>query len=274
MPVEFRLELQAEKEVFLPLFTGHIARGLLLHMLQQVNPAISIHLHEPNVPKPYSVTPLYFKSKSKTKEGYTLDPAFPCRLKMRFLEDEYVPEMLKYFNQKSTILIFDTFFHISSLSISIKEYATIIKESKNIEAFRLYFKTPTYLASLGAGFHCLFPDPQKVFLSLMRLWNQYSTTKKHTEEEVKKYRDWLVENLGVTQHKLQTQLVIMKVKKVTGFMGWTTYKMKKMDTWNKTTSILARFAEYSNVGGNRTAGFGVVKFVPSLVDGLQKTSTC
>jgi len=33
-----------------------------------------------------------------------------------------------------------------------------------------------------------------------------------------------------------------------------------MDEWNKTTYTLAKFAEYSNIGGNRKGGFGVVQF--------------
>ena len=74
MPIEIGLEMYAEKEAFLPLFTGHISRGLLLHILQQVDPRVSQGLHEPNVIKPFSVTPLQFKSKAKTSAGYLLDP--------------------------------------------------------------------------------------------------------------------------------------------------------------------------------------------------------
>jgi len=52
----------------------------------------------------------------------------------------------------------------------------------------------------------------------------------------------------------------MKRKKVTGFVGWVTYELKdKESEWNKVTCMLAKFAEYANVGGNRTGGFGVVR---------------
>jgi CRISPR/Cas system endoribonuclease Cas6 (RAMP superfamily) len=33
----------------------------------------------------------------------------------------------------------------------------------------------------------------------------------------------------------------------------------KESEWNKITGMLARFAEFAGVGGNRTGGFGVVK---------------
>ncbi len=89
MPVEIGLEMYAEKELLLPHFTRHVARGLLLHLVGRVDPSASQRLHAPNVVKPYSVAPLRFKSKAKSEAGYLLDPAFSCRVQFRFLEDEY-----------------------------------------------------------------------------------------------------------------------------------------------------------------------------------------
>jgi CRISPR/Cas system endoribonuclease Cas6 (RAMP superfamily) len=54
----------------------------------------------------------------------------------------------------------------------------------------------------------------------------------------------------------------MKTEKAKGFVGWATYRLKdKENEWNKTTYMLAEFAEYSNVGGNKTEGFSVTKLV-------------
>ena len=66
--------------LFCRFFTGHVARGLLLHFIRQVDPAASGLLHELNVFKPYSVTPLRFRSKNRTEAGYVLDPLFPCKV--------------------------------------------------------------------------------------------------------------------------------------------------------------------------------------------------
>jgi hypothetical protein len=56
LPVEITLEMYAEKPVVLPFFTGHIARGLLLHFIRLVDPSASGLLHELNVSKPNSTT--------------------------------------------------------------------------------------------------------------------------------------------------------------------------------------------------------------------------
>ena len=89
MPVEISLEMCAEKPVVLPFFTGHVARGLLLHFIRQVDPAASGLLHELNVSKPYSVTPLWFRSKSRIAEGYVLDPSFPAIIISKILNGDY-----------------------------------------------------------------------------------------------------------------------------------------------------------------------------------------
>jgi CRISPR/Cas system endoribonuclease Cas6 (RAMP superfamily) len=46
-----------------------------------------------------------------------------------------------------------------------------------------------------------------------------------------------------------------------GFNSWSEYEMDYAGEWNKVTFDLARFAEYSNIGGNRTGGFGEVKML-------------
>ena len=43
-------------------------------------------------------------------------------------------------------------------------------------------------------------------------------------------------------------------------MGWVTYEMgDKENPWNRTTHMLARYAEYANIGGNKTAAYGQTK---------------
>lgn len=75
------------------------------------------------------------------------------------------------------------------------------------------------------------------------------------------YREWLLEQeCGRVEYELWTRLAVMRKTKATGFVGWVTYEMKdKESEWNRVTCMLIKFAEYANVGGNRTGGFGVVR---------------
>jgi len=135
-----------------------------LHIVRQVDPSASGLLHELNVAKPYSVTPLRFRSSSRSEKGYVLDPLFPCRVCFRFLRDEYATYLLSFFQKQNCVLIFDTTFRIASLSVNCKGYEELEEEAKVVDAFRLFFRTPTYLASLGSSFHWMFPDAVKVSL--------------------------------------------------------------------------------------------------------------
>jgi CRISPR-associated endoribonuclease Cas6 len=258
--VEIGLEMFGEGEVVLPFFSGYVARGLLLHFVGLVDPSASGLLHELNVAKPYSVTPLRFKSRGRTEKGYVLDPVFPCRVGFRFLKDEYSAYLLSFFQKQNSALIFDTVFRIASMSVNCKSYVDLEKEAQACDAFRLSFRTPTYLSSLGSDFHWMFPDAVKVFCGLMRVWNLFSDARRFGKEEYLAYKEWLTKNVGVSEYELWTRLVVMRRKKATGFVGWVTYELKDLESeWNKVTCMLAKYAEYANIGGNKTGGFGVTR---------------
>jgi CRISPR-associated endoribonuclease Cas6 len=252
--------MYAEKAVGLPFFTGYVSRGLLLHILRRVDPTLASSLHEADRPKPYSVTPLRFKARERTEGGYVVDCSFPCRVWFGFLRDELARFVVEYFCKSSDVLIFDTAFRVASLSVRSESYGELWKSvDEPVGSFRLCFETPTYLASLGTDFRYLFPDPVRVFSGLMRLWNLFSDGKRFGKEEFLEYKDWLLRNVGVCRFGLRSRIAFMGRKRAVGFVGWVGYEVKGLDEWNRITQVLARFAEYSNVGGNRTGGFGVTK---------------
>jgi CRISPR-associated endoribonuclease Cas6 len=265
LPVEITLEMYAEKPVVLPFFTGHVARGLLLHFIRLVDPTASGLLHELNVSKPYSVTPLRFKSSNRTENGYVLDPQFPCKVGFRFLKDEYSTYLLSFFGKQNSALIFDTAFQIASMNINCKSYADLEREAQAVDGFTLDFRTPTYFANLNSDYHWMFPDPLKVFCSLMRTWNQFSDSRRFSKEEYVAYKTWLQKNVGVSRYELQTRVgAVRKNQRTAGFTGTVTYELgDKENPYNKITYMLAQYAEYANIGGNKTAAYGQTKLQPT-----------
>lgn len=261
MPVEICLEMYASKTVALPSFTGCVSRGLLLHVLRQVDPYLADDLHRANVPKPYSVTPLRFRSFGKAEGGYVVDSNSPVRVWFRFLREDLANQFLKYFCNRENVLIYDTVFNVVSLTVKNESYEDLWSSVKKpIDAFRLYFKTPTYFSALGSSYHYLFPDHVRVFSGLMRLWNLFSDYRQFSKEEFSEYKNWLLKSAGVSQYKVATRMVFMGRKKASGFVGWVTYEFNDLDSmWNRFSQVLAKFAGYSNVGGNRTGGFGVTE---------------
>lgn len=267
MPSKVKLELIAEKELELPRFTGYVSRGLLLTMLRRVEPTMSDLLHVPNAPKPYSVTPIRFRSQRRTPKGYVLDPSVPARVEFRFLADDPVRRLLDYFADRTGVLIYDTEFKVASITIGSATYEEL-EASEPTDAFRLSFRSPTYLSAMGSRYDLLYPDPVQLFTSLLRLWDAFTTGKKYGPGGLEEYREWLRAHAGVTQHALRTRLAEMARKRAVGFTGWATYALNANDDWNRLTIALARFAEYSNVGGNRTGGFGEIKYYPKSVKAI------
>jgi CRISPR-associated endoribonuclease Cas6 len=262
LPVEVGLELYGERSVVLPFFTGHVARGLLLHIVRLVDPGAAGVLHELNVSKPYSVTPLRFRSVSRVENGFVLDPASPCHVAFRFLRDDLAGYVLKFFEKQNAVMIFDTVFRIASLSIKSKSYADLEREAQAAERFKLIFETPTYLPCLGSSYRWMFPDPVRIFSGLIRVWNRFSDGRRFSKDEFLAYKEWLGKNVGVCGYKLRTRLAVMREKKAVGFMGWCAYEMKDLESeWSKATVMLTKYAEYSNIGGNKTAGYGVTKAI-------------
>jgi CRISPR-associated endoribonuclease Cas6 len=262
LPVEVGLELYGERSVVLPFFTGHVARGLLLHIVRLVDPGAAGVLHELNVSKPYSVTPLRFRNVSRVENGFVLDPASPCHVGFRFLRDDLACYVLKFFEKQNAVIIFDTVFRIASLSIKSKSYADLEREAQAAERFKLVFETPTYLPYLGSSYRWMFPDPVRIFSGLIRVWNRFSDGRRFSKDEFLAYKEWLGKNVGVCGYKLRTRLAVMREKKAVGFMGWCAYEMKDLESeWSKATVMLTKYAEYSNIGGNKTAGYGVTKAI-------------
>jgi len=254
---ELEVKTYAEKSTKMPLFTGYVARGLALHIINRVNPALSQNLHEPNAIKPYSVTPLYFRSTKKLTDGYWLDPSSPCVLKVRFLDDNVAKNAIDYFSSNESLMIFDTTFKIASLTVRSEDFTKV--PATNL--FQVHFDTLTHLAKIGSKFDQVFPEPLSVFPNLMRVWDS-CMHEKFGKEIHEKYKEWMERNVTVSAYDLHTLTVRGKSMKI-GFVGWCAYRIddsSENSQFRLITNKLAKFAEYSNIGMERTAGFGVVKY--------------
>lgn len=258
----------------MPSFTGSVARGVLLQLLGRVGPELSQELHEPNVRKAYSVTPLLFKSRSRLEDGYILDPSYPLRLRIRFLADGYARALLEAFQSEDGFMIYEASFRVASIRVSSRSYEQLLAESKPSEAFRLLFTTPTCFSALNQRYFYLFPEPKHVFGGLLRLWNLFSPVGKLDPERTEEYTKWVGSQVGVSGYELSTRRVSVGRRTAIGFRGWVNYRMGDGDEWRKLTEALGRLAEYSNVGKNRTGGFGVVRFVekPGAPESLSSDS--
>jgi len=258
MPARISISMMPQKDFKLPLFTGQIARGLLLHVINRANPSAAQSLHEANVLKPYTIEPLYFRSKMKAPDGYLLDGSRPCILTVKVLKDDLVEKTLAYLASNDKILIRDNVLLLNEIRFESKDYSKIMKDAKEIDRFVMDFMTPTYLSKKGSDYFSLLPEPRAVMMNLLRIWNAFAEDKVG-KEDYRAYWRWLEKNIGINMYELRTMPIrVQRMKAKTGFVGRVSYIIGDR-RYSRLTDALLTFAEFSNVGGGRTAGMGVVR---------------
>ncbi len=258
MPARITISMISERDFPLPRFTGHIARGLLLHIIRKSSPSMAQDLHELNVLKPYTVDRLHFRKKYRTEDGYIVDSSCPCTLDVRVLEDGLEQDFASRLSLGDSALIRDNELRFSELFIDSKSYASILDEAAAIDRFTMEFITPTYFSQRGAAFFSLLPEPQRVMMNLLRVWKAFAEV---SDEDYEGYREWVGKSIGITAYDLRTvSLSVRGVKAKVGFTGSACYAIRsREEKYSKLTDALLTFAEYSNVGGGRTTGMGVVR---------------
>jgi hypothetical protein len=98
------------------------------------------------------------RNKGISHADVTTSARSQCRATLRFLKGGIATYPFSFFRKQSTVLVFDTPFHVASSNVKGKNSRDMEKDARAAEAFRLHFRTPTYLSSLGGSFFWMFPD--------------------------------------------------------------------------------------------------------------------
>ncbi len=130
---------------------------------------------------------------------------------------------------------------------------------EEVKKFKIDFISPCYLRTPSIGYRFIpLPIPQLIFRSLARLWEAFM------QPLPLEYRSWL-DNWGIVVSGCDISTEKILLRKNTWSVGFKEEVMFSLpeDTYNedfaRITSLLLRFGEYSNVGGGRTSGLGVIK---------------
>ena len=110
-----------------------------------------------------------------------------------------------------------------------------------------------------------FPDPRYLYGNLANIWNSCMGEIVKVDKEA--LVGWVSDHLSVSGYNLRTRTqYISKGAMKIGFTGWANYQLSTKETDEKSYAAwvhaLSKFAEFSNVGGGRTAGFGCVRYYP------------
>jgi len=251
-------------------YTGHLLRALFLSMVSRKNPNLAKKLHSPR--KHWGLAPYAIRS---------LKPASIKRSKLKYYPLELdVDESIEY---EFEISIFDKYVYesvIELLPLTVGEVIRLsgidfqitridiekirdIPNPRNVEKFSIIFQSPTYFRARDRPRHILLPLPELVVCSAYRIWLIFFQEKKLSNDAIKTMIDTLKQRIAntviITKHRIETirPIDIGQKRRVIGFVGTTTYLLENREI-EETISIL-KIAEYTNIGGNRTGGFGAIQ---------------
>ena len=263
MLVDLQFHVESPTSCSIP-FTGPSLRAAFLKMVHEHSPELGDELHHGQGSRPYSIDPFPFDRQFRTHltagEMYTFS--------VRIMDSDDLSEHIRNMalRQSQVLQVQGLEFPIRSMDFrrwdpkSLWDELALIPEMKDGERINIHmsFLTPTQLSQFDSDMVYLLPDPEKIFSSTLRLWNLGADDKR--VEPISDYRHWVQRNIFVSRHHIRTRRVLMGPERpVVGFLGDVTFTMiPEGDLYSSLTPVLARFSELTNIGKNRTAGFGKV----------------
>jgi len=260
----FEFILSTKTKGILPSFTGHILRGAILKLINKHDKELAEKLHEGNKVRAYSISPLHSVGKqiNRTKRGEIIVEENEL-MKFRFgvLTKKLAERMVKItiLEEQMILNLVNIKFEINRVEIKKTTAKELLEKNPESNKFQLKFITPTYFNIAKQDFPLRFPDPRYLFMNLATLWNTFNEDKILVDQE--ELFEWIENHVSITGYNLQTrsEYIAKGVPKI-GFKGWTHFQLSGDEKYQQWITTLCSFAEFSNVGANRTAGFGCVKF--------------
>jgi CRISPR-associated endoribonuclease Cas6 len=257
------LELKALREATLPITMGHQVHALFLRLIARTDQALSARLHNEPRYRPFTLSPLLDVhsqgGRIQLTEGQTcyiritlLDRGYLWHcLSIPLLEEGPIDVRLGEATFKVTRLLStpaaDDRHRIAKMSWKL------LSELAPADAVTLSFKSPTAF-NINGDYFALFPEPQLVWDSLMRVWNTYAPRMLHVDKQA--VRDFLHRHMAVTACALSTHTLRYPAYTQKGFCGHCTYAVQECDEQAAQVTHLAAFASYAGIGYKTTMGMG------------------
>jgi len=269
-------------------------RGFFYNIVRSVDEEFAMVLHESRMLAPFSVSPA-FKSNLQGEFYPCFDRLAKGLFKVSFtlLDGRLNDILMKFIHEglgNGEVMIGKEKVMLHALSLQQVAYEKLYRSASEIGSFKINFLTPTYFRqtprdmlkkygkksgkSLTASPYRFIPlpDPVLLFKSVARLWRKFSNVNLNLQD----FMEWL-ETGGVAvsgfPDGIRTHIVYEHPttrKWNVGFTGTVYFSIVK-DIYSperaKVVDTLLKFAEYTNVGGGRTAGLGLIKYSVKEAEG-------
>ena len=260
------LELSAANTATIPATTGHLAHGLFLDLIKQVDPDLSSRLHDEPGYRPFTVSPL---GGAKVQgDSISLQPGQACRLRVTLLDGGQLWQNLsRCFLEVQPIILrlgaaeFKLNRMLSTPTADATGWAGFtdwqtLAMTRARSTISIHFASPTAF-SMGDRQFTLFPEPTLLWDSLLRVWNSYAPHILQIDKTA--LRAFIPHHVVVSDYTLHTATLHFPKYVQKGFVGTCSYLVRQEGKEAAQLSVLAEFARYAGVGYKTTMGMGQVR---------------
>lgn len=251
------LHLHALHSVSMERTQGHRAHGLFMTLIAESDPALATALHAPALAKPFTVAPMRVE-RQRMHEGSSY------ALRVTLLRGDLFPPFARSFLRPGMQEL-----HLGDVRFTLREvlampgshplagvttWQDLIERGRPDQEVRLQFMTPTAFThgtdQAGNKQIGLFPDPQAVFGSLLRRWNELAPIALPAD---------LLERVALlpSRYDLNTEMLHFAKSPQLGFVGRCAYRALGAPDDLRLVSTLAQAAFYLGVGYKTTQGMGM-----------------
>lgn len=249
---------------------GYVFRGVFLNWLNDISPSSSHKFHEYEEVREYAINVWIKEKQNEIVLSLTLD------------DDVLGTALVDYIIQNPFISIIEEKYQITGIEKGAIDLKEILQNSKPIKSFNLFFPLPCYFNTSFGDYPVRLPIPESIYTNLCNIWNAISEGSADNEREA--FSSWVRVHVYLSSCNIRTEKgYIGKNRTIAGFMGNASYrikkpnihyfkKIKKIETrkeillihegFSRWVDFLNKMAEYTNMGVNRTASFGIVKYQP------------
>jgi len=291
MPVErYTFTIYSDEPIEFQSYSGFAVRGLFFELIKRISREKAEELHSRKRLAPYSTTPIEILS-SGWEVVYRRMPQGAARFSITLLDTELsnIIKDLLLTGEVKSLTLKGRECRLASIEYTQLDAAKLVEEGRAVEKFAVRFRSPTYFRRTPVDVQRLFPsakkirqavpnlyrsyplpDPVLLFRSLLRLWRAFSSAS--TKIPANDFKEW-VEVGGVALSGYPDSIRTIRVhehpttnKWVVGFVGEVHFSLPKdlySEKYAKVVDTLLKFGEYTNVGGSRSAGLGVIKYLPA-----------
>lgn len=272
----------------LPWFVGHECRAGLIDLVSRLDSELGLVFHEGvdvgGVKKAvFSLKPLMFLSDFSVVFPEKSSRVFPVESNVVFEPGARASMSVVLFRDDLASRFLNMLFSgMSELKINIKGYEflvekvsfelvdprSIVTSGEPLDEIDVDFVTPTYFNPMwgDAKYKVLYPDITLMLASLISTSHQLTNINYPKPEELAKHV--YVSGLDIKTPRIKEA----KHEAPTGFVGWAKLRIREgaSEEIKKTVTGLLKLGEVTNIGGNRSGGYGVIKL--KTVKEKQETS--